>query len=75
MIDADDAVQGRFQNGPLARFTFPHGGIPLVDMIQHLIEGIGQQAQFVLAHFSGADRIVLPVGDRFGRFGQSKDRP
>ena len=74
MIDADDAVQGRFQNGGLARFTFPQGGIPLVDMVQHLIEGIGQQAQFVLPHFAGTDGKILPVGDRLGRLGQIKDR-
>ena len=74
MIDADDSVQGRFQDGPLASFTLPQGGVPLVNMIQHLIERIGQQAQFVPAHFSGTHGIVLPLGDRLGGLGQIKDR-
>ena len=74
VIDADDAVQGRIQNGPLAGFALPQGAIPLLDMIEHLIECVGQQAQFVLADFPGADGIVFASGDGLGDIGQRQDR-
>ena len=74
MINADDAVLSRVQNRSLARFTCPQGGVLLLDLVQHLIEGVGQQPQFVLTHLAGADRIILAVGHRFGRIGQGQDR-
>ena len=53
----------------------PQRAILLLDAAEHLVEGVGQAPQLVVAQLRGPDRIVLPLGDPFRRVREQQDGP
>src|SRR5207245_1774879 len=51
------------------------GPVLVFNATQHLVEGVGQQAQLIRAQLRGPHRIVVTVGDDFGGLGERQDRP
>ncbi len=45
----------------------------LLNLLQHLVEGIREQTQFVRAEFFGPDGIIPPVGNGLGGLGEGED--
>ena len=55
--------------------AFIQFGIPLLNLCQHVIEGIDEDADFIAGRLYCPDRIVLIFGNDSGRGGQLQDRP
>ena len=52
----------------------PQGRVALLNLLEHCVEPVNEQAQFVLALFDGAQRVVLFPGHRVRGPGQVQDR-
>ena len=46
-----------------------------MDVFQHVIEGVGEQPEFILSLAGGAHGIIMPLGNGFSGFHQSQDWP
>ena len=67
-------AQRRIEDRTHALFTLSQSLVLLVDLREHVIEGIGQQAQFIVGHFLRPDGIIAAIRDGLGGLSQGQDR-
>ena len=72
-VHHDHGIERRIEDDAHACFTGAHGQVLRLNLREHVIEGIGEQAHFIFAPFYCPHGIILLVGDRSGSFGQGQD--
>jgi len=72
-VDYHHGAERRIQDAAQAFFAFSQGLVLPVDLREHVVEGVGEKAHFILAQFCGTDGIIPAVGNGSGGLCQRQD--